>query len=93
VGWYRRNLPRLVLTALAFGIRERLTGSTSGPGLVTSLTFPLGRLLYGSGVVLVRDSALRWRKRWVGILLVRLIRRYEVPPGPGPPAPSTPVAG
>jgi hypothetical protein len=70
--WFQRNLPLIALIVLAFGIPELLTGSTTVPGLVTSANLPLGLLLYGSGVVVVRESALRWRKGWAGILLLGL---------------------
>jgi hypothetical protein len=71
-GWSRRNLPLIALIFLAFGIPELLTGSTSVPGLVLSLNLLLGLPLYGSGVVLVRESSLRWNKGWVGVLLLGL---------------------
>jgi hypothetical protein len=70
--WGRRNLPLITLIFLAFGIPELLTGSTTVPGLVLGLNLLLGLPLYGSGVVLVRESALRWNKGWVGILLLGL---------------------
>jgi hypothetical protein len=70
--WLRRNLPLLALIFLAFGIPELLTGSTTVPGLATSANLLLGLPLYGSGVVLARESALRWRKGWVGVLLLGL---------------------
>jgi hypothetical protein len=70
--WVRRNPPLFALIFLSFGIPELLTGSTTVPGLVTSANLLLGVPLYGSGVLLVRESALRWRKGWVGVLLLGL---------------------
>lgn len=70
--WLRRNLPLLALIFLSFVIPELLTGSTTVPGLVTSANLLLGLPLYGSGVVLARESALRWKRGWIGILLLGL---------------------
>jgi hypothetical protein len=70
--WVRRNLPLLTLVVLSFGIPELLTGSTTVLGLVTSANLLLGLPLYGSGVILARESSLRWKRGWVGVLFLGL---------------------
>lgn len=64
-----RRLPLLALTVLPFTFAEFLTGSTP---LLSLVRFPLSIVflfgLYGSGVLLVRESVVRWNKGWIAVL-------------------------
>jgi hypothetical protein len=67
VRWYAL----VFLVIIAACLAEFLTGST--PVLVT-FTHPLGFAtlvgMYGGGALLIREVALRWRKRWGAVLLL-----------------------
>jgi hypothetical protein len=66
-----RNLPWILLIVSSITFAEFLTGST--PVLVPLLD-PLSAVflvgLYGAGVLLVREAAIRWNKGWPTILLL-----------------------
>jgi hypothetical protein len=77
VAYFRRH-PIVLLLLLTPGIPEYLSGSTSvwtwvasPAGLLLGL-FSLGLNLglYGPGVLLVREAHVRWRKGWLGVLLL-----------------------
>src|SRR5690348_9097582 len=59
------------LIFLAATLAEVLTGSTPLPTIVL---YPIGFVfnvgLYGGGSILIREAALRWRKRWAAVLLL-----------------------
>ncbi|HXQ94447.1 MAG TPA: hypothetical protein VN864_04680 [Thermoplasmata archaeon] len=66
-----RNLPWIVLILTSITFAEFLTGST--PVLVplldpVSAVFLIG--LYGAGVLIVREAAVRWNKGWPTVLLL-----------------------
>jgi hypothetical protein len=69
-GWFRAHRPALILVGLSILIPELLTGSTP----VASLLNPLGDLfllgLYGGGVLVIREVALRWNRGWAPVLLL-----------------------
>lgn len=66
-----RNLPWMVLVLLSITFAEFLTGSTF---VLLPLLNPLSGLfligLYGAGVLLVREAAVRWQKGWPTVLLL-----------------------
>jgi hypothetical protein len=67
VRWYA--LASLII--LAATLAEVLTGSTPLPAIIAyppGFVFNVG--LYGGGAVLIREAALRWRKRWAAVLLL-----------------------
>lgn len=68
--WVRRHRPELLLVALSITIPELLTGSTPVFVLFNpiSLAFLLG--LYGAGVLLIRETAVRRGGGWPMILLL-----------------------
>jgi hypothetical protein len=65
--WY----PLVFLLLLAATLAEFLTGSTP---VLRGLTNPIGLAslvgLYGGGALLIRETALRWGKRWGAMLLL-----------------------
>jgi len=67
VRWYSL----LTLLLLAATMAEFLTGSTPIP---TAIANPLGFLLlvglYGGGALAIRETAIRWGKRWGAVLLL-----------------------
>ncbi len=67
VRWYA--LTSLVL--LAASLPEFLTGSTP---ILVAATHPFGFAtlvgLYGAGALLIRETTVRWGKRWAGVLLL-----------------------
>ena len=66
--WWARHAPAVLLVALAITIPELLTGSTPVFNLVNPIAV-LGLLgLYGAGVLLIREAAIRWQKGWGTIL-------------------------
>jgi hypothetical protein len=69
-GWFGVHRPAFVLVGLAILIPELLTGSTP----VASLLNPIGDLfllgLYGGGVLVIREVALRWNRGWAPVLLL-----------------------
>jgi hypothetical protein len=73
--WIHRHKAALALVLLSPAIAELLSGSTPITELfVAPAAFALGfgfdLMLYGSGVLLVREAAVRWRKGWMTILLL-----------------------
>jgi len=68
--WFRIHRPALALVGLSILIPELLTGSTP----VASLLNPVGDLfllgLYGGGVLVIREVALRWNRGWAPVLLL-----------------------
>src|SRR2546426_1085509 len=67
VRWYA--IVSLVIIAAC--LAEFLTGSTPTLGAFTNplgLVFNVG--LYGGGALLIREAAIRWRKRWGAVLLL-----------------------
>src|SRR6266849_9119200 len=59
------------LVIIAAFLAEFLTGSNSIPQVIAyppSLLFNVA--LYGSGVLLIRETTIRWRKRWGAVLLL-----------------------
>ncbi len=63
--WMAGNLPWLLLILFSITFAEFLTGSTP---VLTPLLDPVSAIflvgLYGGGVLLVRDAAVRWSKGW-----------------------------
>ena len=67
VRWYAM----VSLILLAGCLAEFLTGSTPVLRVVTEpLGFILNLGLYGGGALLIREAAVRWRKRWGAVLLL-----------------------
>lgn len=70
--WFWTHRPALALIGLSILIAELLTGSTP----VTSLLNPIGVLflvgLYGGGVLVIRDVAVRWNRGWAPVLFLGL---------------------
>lgn len=68
--WFRVHRPALVLVGLSILIPELLTGSTP----VATLLNPVGDFfllgLYGGGVLVIREVALRWNRGWAPVLLL-----------------------
>jgi len=62
--------PILFLFILSPAIGELLSGSSPPLAFFNPLAFCLLCALYGSGALLVRDYARRWRKGWYSILLL-----------------------
>jgi hypothetical protein len=59
------------LVLLATCLAEFLTGSTPFLGPITNpIGFAFNVGLYGGGALLIREAAIRWRKRWGTILLL-----------------------
>ena len=72
---YLHKHPILLLLLLTPGIPEYLTGSSKTSALVLNplqflLQLALNLGLYGSGVLLIREAAIRWRKGWATVLLL-----------------------
>ncbi len=65
---YRRRI--LFLFVLSPFIGEVLSGSTPPLAFINPFTIAFLGSLYGSGALLVRDYARRWRKGWRSILLL-----------------------
>jgi hypothetical protein len=67
VRWY--SIAFLVVMAAC--LAEFLTGSTPflGP-IINPIGFAFNLGLYGGGALLIREAAIRWRKRWGAILLL-----------------------
>ncbi len=70
-----RKYPILLLLLLSPGIPEYLTGSSplnavilNPPQFLLQIVLNLG--LYGPGVILIREAAVRWRKGWASVLLL-----------------------
>jgi hypothetical protein len=67
----RPNLPWILLILCSITFAEFLTGSTP---VLEPIVDPVSALflvgLYGGGVLLVREAAVRWRKGWPTILLL-----------------------
>jgi hypothetical protein len=67
VRWYA--IVSLVIIAAC--LAEFLTGSTPILGVLTSpLGFAFNVGLYGGGALLIRETTIRWRKRWGAVLLL-----------------------
>jgi len=62
--------PILFLFVLSPAIGELLSGSSPPLAFFNPLAFVLLCALYGSGALLVRDYARRWKKGWYSILLL-----------------------
>jgi hypothetical protein len=66
-----RNLPWILLILLSITFAEFLTGSTF---VLVPLLNPLSAVfllgLYGAGVLLVREAAVRWKRGWPTVLLL-----------------------
>lgn len=68
----KRALPVLLLFFLAPAIGELLSGSSPPVEFFQPFTFLLLAALYGSGAVLAREAAVRWRVGWRGVALLGL---------------------
>jgi hypothetical protein len=74
-GLTRRSRWILLSITLALGIPEFLTGSTNFNGFFVNplgfiaFTVPFELVLYGAGVLLIREAAVIWKKGWLSILL------------------------
>ncbi|MEJ2011784.1 MAG: hypothetical protein P8X64_06100 [Anaerolineales bacterium] len=68
----RRVPPALVLFTLAPAIGELLSGSSPPVEFFKPFSLLLLAALYGGGALLVRETALRWGKRWPTILVLGL---------------------
>lgn len=70
--WVQRHRPAIALVVLAITIPELLTGSTPVVKLVDP--FAVAGLLgfYGAGSLLIRETSIRWKKGWAGILVLGL---------------------
>jgi hypothetical protein len=68
----RRIPPALVLFYLAPAIGELLSGSAPPAEFFNPFGLIILPALYGSGALLAREFALRWRKRWPTILVLGL---------------------
>ncbi len=60
----------LILVVLAAVLPEAITGSTPPLGWLNPFLAALLLWLYGSGVLVCRELAVRWRAGWPGILLL-----------------------
>jgi len=60
----------LVLVVLAAVLPEAITGSTPPIGWTNPFLVGLLLWLYGAGVLVCRELAVRWRAGWPGILLL-----------------------
>lgn len=60
----------LYLVLLAALLPEAITGSTPPQGWLNPIQALLNLWLYGSGVLVVREVALRWKAGWPGIFLL-----------------------
>jgi len=75
ISGYIRAHPILLLVLLSPGIPEYLSGSSSWAVLVANpIAFALLVLLnvglYTTGVILIREAVLRWRKGWASIFIL-----------------------
>src|SRR5437867_11748298 len=66
----------LYLVVLAAVLPEAITGSTPPAGWLNPFLVALLLWLYGSGVLVCRELAIRWRIGWPGLLL--LGAAYEI---------------
>lgn len=72
---YLRARPLLCLVLLSPGIPEYLSGSSSWAVLTANpivffLFVGLNVGLYGSGVIVIREAMIRWRKGWASVFLL-----------------------
>jgi len=72
---YLKSHPILFLILLTPGIPEYLSASSNLTGLVVGLPVSLLFLaanvgLYGSGVLLIREAMIRWKKGWASVFLL-----------------------
>lgn len=63
-------LPIITLLIIAPFLGELLSGSSPPSEYFQPLTFILLTLLYGIGALLIRETARRWNKGWISILLM-----------------------
>lgn len=73
--WLRQHRAAIALALLSPAIAELLTGSTPITGLFVNpalfgFLFLLDLWLYGTGVLLIREARVRWRKGWGTVLLL-----------------------
>jgi hypothetical protein len=66
----RRISPALVLFFLSPVVAELLSGSSPPTEFFRPFSLLLLCLLYGSGAILIRELALRWRKGWPSIVVL-----------------------
>ena len=66
----RRVSPALVLFFLSPMTAELLTGSAPPAEFFNPFSLLVLTVLYGSGAILIRELALRWRKGWPSILVL-----------------------
>jgi hypothetical protein len=66
----RTFLPALVLFFLSPIIAEMLSGSAPPLAWLNPITYILVVSLYGSGALLARELAVRWRSGWPGVILL-----------------------
>ncbi len=65
-----KNSSTLVLFLLSPAIAELLSGSAPPLEFFNPLGFVILASLYGSGAILARELALRWRKGYLSLLLL-----------------------
>jgi len=64
------NYPVITLLILAPFFGEMISGSSPPSEYFQLMPFLLLTMLYGTGAVIIRESARRWKKGWVSILLM-----------------------
>lgn len=65
-------LPGLILFLIAPFVGEVLPGARSVLSMLNPLNFIILTTLYGSGAVLIREAAVRWKKGWPTVFLLGL---------------------
>ena len=66
----KRVLPPLVLLFLAPAVSQMLSAELAPASFFSPFGLTVLPLIYGGGAILVRDLVKRWRKGWVGLLLL-----------------------
>jgi hypothetical protein len=66
----KRVLPPLVLLFLAPAVSQMLSAELAPASFFSVFGLTVLPLIYGGGAILVRDLVRRWRKGWVGLLLL-----------------------
>lgn len=72
MSWINRVGPGVTLLFLAPLLGELVSGHQSLLQFLNPITFVLLALPYGFGAILCRELMVRWRKGWVGLLLLAL---------------------
>ena len=64
------NYPIITLLILAPLLGEMVSGSSPPSEYFQPITFLILSMLYGTGAVIIREIARRWKKGWISILLM-----------------------